>query len=121
MFKTMKLKKLRYIHFVQCALILFITFALNQRTFGQQPESLPVKGKISDLAGNPLPGASILIEGTTAGVITDAAGTFTITCPKDKVLVVSFVGYKTQKFTVATAEPLTITMEEDFNKIDEIV
>jgi iron complex outermembrane receptor protein len=89
--------------------------------FGQQAETNPVKGKISDLAGNPLPGASIVVEGTTSGTLTGVDGTFTIACPKDKALVISYVGYKTQKITVTSAETITITLEEDFNKIDEIL
>src|SRR5436189_188629 len=57
-----------------------------------------ISGKISDEAGQPLPGANVLVKGTTIGTTTDANGEYKLAIPEgSNVLVFSFIGYKTQE------------------------
>ena len=60
----------------------------------QEVNLVQVKGRVVDENGNPLPGATIVIHGTSMGVATDADGRYTINAKPDDVLVFSFVGYK---------------------------
>ena len=62
----------------------------------QQPQInlVPIKGRVVDENGNPLPGATVVIHGTTMGVATDADGRYTLNATPDDVLEFSFVGYK---------------------------
>ena len=60
-----------------------------------QQQSKKISGKVTDQSGASLPGASVVIKGTTTGVLTNNDGNFTLTVPDDtKILVVSFVGMK---------------------------
>ena len=91
-------------------------------------ESRTVKGKVVDTGGEPLPGATIVIKGTTVGVATDEKGEFSLTfVPTDStVLVVSFVGMLTKEVKVAKEakpdeKPLTITLEAEDQEMEEVV
>jgi ABC-type uncharacterized transport system permease subunit len=67
--------------------------ALAQRT---------ISGVVSDNDGIPLPGATIIIQGTSTGVTTDFDGNFSISADNGDVLVVSFVGYENSLVTVGS-------------------
>ncbi|WP_143308428.1 TonB-dependent receptor [Chitinophaga vietnamensis] len=84
---------------------------------------LKVSGRITDAhSGDPLPGVTITVEGTSNGTVTDANGRFTITVPSENsVLVFSYVGYNVQKVAVGGRTDLTIKLEADTKKLDEVV
>ncbi|OIQ36752.1 MAG: SusC/RagA family TonB-linked outer membrane protein [Bacteroidetes bacterium MedPE-SWsnd-G1] len=80
-----------------------------------------VTGTISD-ANGPLPGANIVVKGTTNGVDADFDGNFTLdNVGSDAVLVVSFLGYVTQEVNVAGQSVINVTLAEDANELDEVV
>lgn len=80
-----------------------------------------ITGNVSDDTG-PLPGASIVIKGTTNGVTTDFDGNYTIDATTGDVLVVSFIGYKTEERTVADGDStINIVLQEDSQALDEVV
>ncbi|MCF0063959.1 SusC/RagA family TonB-linked outer membrane protein [Dyadobacter chenwenxiniae] len=83
-------------------------------------QDLNIKGKVQSDDGN-LPGASILIKGTSRGSTTDANGEFTISAPSGATLVVSFIGYKTLELPVGNKTTLDITLEQDATQFSEIV
>src|SRR5687767_11677164 len=61
-------------------------------------QSRPVKGQILDEKGEGVPGASVLVKGTTAGTITDADGNFSLEVPDDKKeLIIKAIGYSDQE------------------------
>ncbi len=78
-----------------------------------------VTGLVLDETGEPVIGASILIEGTTTGTITDLDGNFTIDASDGQMLVISYMGYATQ--TVAASNNLKVTLLPDTKVIDEVV
>lgn len=80
-----------------------------------------VKGVIMDNLG-PVAGASVLVKGTTNGVITDMDGNFILSnVPENAVLQVSFIGYATQEIKVAGKSNFTIQMSEDAKALEEVV
>ncbi|SKB98794.1 SusC/RagA family TonB-linked outer membrane protein [Dyadobacter psychrophilus] len=83
-------------------------------------QDLNIKGKVQSDDGN-LPGASILIKGTSRGSTTDANGEFTMSAPSGATLVVSFIGYKTLEVPVGNKTTLDITLEQDATQFSEIV
>ncbi len=86
-----------------------------------QAQEITISGVVSDTTG-PLPGVSIVVDGTTQGVQTDFDGNYTITVPnQDAVLVFSFIGYLTQKIKVASNTTLDVQMKEDVQNLDEVV
>lgn len=81
-----------------------------------------VKGVVSDEKGNTLPGATVSVKGTTLGTTTDVEGRFSINMPAGaKVLVISFIGMKTQEVEVGTRTNLNITLQTADQSLDEVV
>ncbi|WP_394698682.1 TonB-dependent receptor [uncultured Draconibacterium sp.] len=81
-----------------------------------------VSGKVTDGAGRPLPGVTVVVKGTTKGTITDVDGLFTIVdIAAEDVLKFSFVGMKMQEIQVNNQTQINVTMEEDAIGIDEVV
>ncbi|MBE7644455.1 alpha-2-macroglobulin [Tenacibaculum finnmarkense genomovar ulcerans] len=79
-----------------------------------------ISGTISDESG-PLPGASIIVKGSTEGTETDFDGNFTIKAKKGSVIIISFVGMKTVEKTIGDFSKINITMVSDNNSLDEVV
>ena len=72
-------------------------------------QSKSVSGTVSDDSGLPLPGATVIIEGTTTGVSTDFDGKYSITASEGDVLVFSFVGYASQTQTVGASNTINVS------------
>lgn len=87
---------------------------------GQQTSS--IKGIVTDSSGGALPGVTVVIKGTTTGIVTDVNGNFALTgIPNNAVLKFSFVGMKTQEVSIAGKTNITVVMIEDAISIDEVV
>jgi iron complex outermembrane receptor protein len=82
-----------------------------------------VTGTIKDGAnGVPLPGATVSLKGSAKSVTSDAAGSFSITVPDSKsVLVVSYVGYATQEIVVGTNATLEISLQSNSSVLSQVV
>lgn len=82
-----------------------------------------ITGTITDaLNGEPIIGANILIEGTTIGVVTDVYGKFSLDISKtDAILVVSYLGYNSERVTVGRQSIMDVKLVPDVTKLDEIV
>ena len=101
--------------FLLLALLLFVPLGL----FAQ---SITVKGTVVDETGETVIGASVVEKGNPSnGVITNFDGQFTLTVPKGKMLVVSYVGYISQEVEAVAGEELRITLREDSQSLDEVV
>lgn len=85
-----------------------------------QQQNLKVSGVVTDEAGEPLIGVSVLVKGTTLGNITDLNGRFSLDVPEGSILEISYIGYKTQSIK-AQREPMNIVLKEDAQKLDEVV
>ena len=85
-----------------------------------QQQNLKVSGVVTDEAGGPLIGVSVLVKGTTLGNITDLNGRFSLDVPEGSILEISYIGYKTQSIK-AQREPMNIVLKEDAQKLDEVV
>ena len=81
-----------------------------------------ITGKITDSSGGSLPGVSVVIKGTTTGVITDNSGNFTLTnIPENAILQFSFVGMKAQEVSVGNKTTINLVMAEETIGLDEVV
>ena len=98
--------------------MLFFLLVISSQLFSQKL----VSGKIADESGDPLMGVTIIIKGTTTGVITDTDGMFTIPdVPENSILQFSFVGMKTQEIAFVGQSLIDLIMEEDRIGIEEVV
>lgn len=81
-----------------------------------------VTGKVIDSSGSPLPGVSVVIKGTTTGVITDGDGIFILSSiPENATLQFSFVGMKMQEISVDGKTDINVTLVEEAIGLDEVV
>lgn len=81
-----------------------------------------VRGKVTNAAGEPIPGVTIVVKGTNNGTITDTEGNFTIAnVSPDATLVFSFVGMRNQEVVVGNRTAIDVKMEEETIGIEEVV
>ena len=79
-----------------------------------------VSGTVSDSSGVPLPGATVVVAGTSNGVTTDFDGVYSIEASEGDVLSVSYVGFITQNVTVGASASVNVTLVSD-NTLEEVV
>ena len=82
------------------------------QTIEENKKTSPVKGTVRDASGNPLGGATVSVKGTKNSVQTDAAGNFSVVALENDVLIVSYVGYKSQEIAVNGRALLEVNIEE---------
>lgn len=80
-----------------------------------------ISGKITDENGDGLPGASVVVKGTTTGTTTDLDGNYKLTVSEQSILTVSFVGYKTSEIIVGSQSIVDVQMKLDAAQLEEIV
>ncbi len=81
-----------------------------------------VSGTVTDDTGQPLPGVSVVVKGTTQGTVTNADGSYSISnIPDNATLVFSFVGMRTKEVNVGSQTSINVTMAEDAIGLDEVV
>ena len=97
-------------------LLWVVGMLLSVQVFAQ---GLTVKGVVKDNTGMGVIGANILVKGTTNGTITDFDGNFTLEAKKGDVIVISFIGYKTQELPAAAT--MNVTLQDDTEVLDDVV
>ena len=102
---------------------LFMACLLTVVSTALYAQNITVKGTVSDASnGEPITGAAIVVQGsTTSYALTDVQGAFSITAPRNGVLVVSNMGYKTQSVEVNGMTVINIALEQDAEYLDEVV
>lgn len=100
-------------------LIIFSFFLFQQIAAGQ---THTVKGTVSDeQTGELIPGANVLIKGTSKGVATDFNGIYSIAANPNDILVISYLGYKTIEVPINGKNIIDISLAIDASQLDEIV
>lgn len=91
-----------------------------QQNLGFQERT--ISGKVTDESGVSFPGVTVVVKGTTNGIITDADGNFVLSnVPSDAILVFSFIGMKTQEVQLNGRTSIDVTLEEDVVGLEEVV
>lgn len=81
-----------------------------------------VTGTVYDGAdGSPMPGAQVVVTGTTNGAMTDTNGKFTVSVPQGKTITVSLIGFRSQTINPKGKNNIKITLQEDSKMMDEVV
>ena len=98
-------------------LLMFIVgLFLSVNTFAQQ---IVVKGIVKDTTGEPIIGANVIVKGTTNGTITDFDGNFLLNANKSDIIIISFIGYRSQEAQAAAS--MNIILKDDTELLDEVV
>ncbi len=117
------------LHFV-CFVILLCSFAVTAQAGWKEP-NLPspfitppatITGKVTDAKNAPMEGVNVTIKGTKRGVITNAAGTFSIAnVPENATLVFSYTGFADKEVAVKGTAPLTVSLTETVTGLNDVV
>lgn len=103
-----------------------VSIAKSQKEAASMPVSQQktrvITGTVSDQTKEPLIGVNIVIKGTTTGTVSDVDGQFSLSVPEaNPVLVISYIGYKTQEIKVGNSLNMTITLAAETLGLDEVV
>ncbi|MDB4148091.1 TonB-dependent receptor plug domain-containing protein, partial [bacterium] len=104
--------KTKLFNFLSSFLLLFV--------FGFSVQAQSISGTVTDENGVPLPGATVLVEGTSNGVSTDFDGNYSINASSGDTLVFSFVGYSNQSVVVGSSATVNVSLQPD-NALSEVV
>ena len=98
----------------------FLSSFLLVFAFGFSVQAQSISGTVTDENGVPLPGATVLVEGTQNGVSTDFDGNYSINASSGDTLVFSFVGYSNQSVVVGSSATVNVSLQPD-NALSEVV
>ncbi|SMC61678.1 SusC/RagA family TonB-linked outer membrane protein [Cellulophaga tyrosinoxydans] len=93
-------------------------FLLSLMIHGQQKT---ITGTVTDQSSLPLPGASVLVKGSTLGTQTDFDGNYSINAKTGDVLIFSYIGQKTVEKTIGASNTINVTLLEDAQALEEVV
>ena len=97
-------------------LLVLLVVLMAQLTFAQERS---VSGTVSDNAGLPIPGVSVLVKGTKSGTQTDFDGKFVIKASPSQVLIISFVGMKTQE-VLASSTSISVKLSDAAVELESV-
>ena len=104
--------------YLKSAVLALPMLLLSAGVFAQAHD---VKGKVLDEEQQPIPGANVIIKGTTSGTITAGNGEFSMKASDGDVLVISYMGYVNEEVTVNGAGPYNVSLVPDLVGLDEVV
>nr|WP_321485537.1 TonB-dependent receptor [uncultured Draconibacterium sp.] len=102
--------------------LIFLLLVVGFNWSLQAQTNLDVRGVVTDVSGEPLPGVNIVVKGTLQGVVSDFDGNYQITVNSDDaVLVFSYIGYLSQEHAISGRSEINVALEEDQKELDEVV
>lgn len=85
-------------------------------------EKKEIKGVVYDELNQPMPGATVLVKGTTTGAVTDFDGKYSVLVPDGaNFLIFSYAGYKSKEVVINSRTTIDVNLELDTNTLDEVV
>lgn len=93
----------------------------NNMLPGASQQQSNVTGTVINSSGEPIPGVTVVVKGTTKGTITDVDGKFSISARPDQTLMFSFVGMTSQEIVIGTQTQINVTLEESTIGLEEVV
>lgn len=99
---------------------LVLLFLLCLFPLGAMAQST-VRGTVIDEAGEPVIGASIQVQGTKTGAVTDFDGNFSVEAASNATLIISYVGYVTEEVSVQGRNNIQVTLREDVSSLNDVV
>ncbi|GGZ31575.1 SusC/RagA family TonB-linked outer membrane protein [Echinicola pacifica] len=104
--------------FYQLVLVLLM---LSMSTISAMAQNQTLSGIITDEEREPIPGATVLVKGTTIGTSADIEGRYSISIPANSVLVFSFIGYESIEVSIVNQSTLDVTLESNISDLEEVV
>ncbi|MDE5906298.1 MAG: carboxypeptidase-like regulatory domain-containing protein, partial [Alistipes sp.] len=102
-------------------LVLSLIAILGAGSIFAQAQNRQISGTVTNHDGQPVVGASVIVDGTSNGTTTTIDGKFAVSASADATLTVSFLGYETQSVPVGGKTWLDIELKEDSQSIDDVI
>ena len=103
-------------------ILCFFSLLVFSIDFSANAQQARITGKVTDAGtGEGIPGASVLVKGTTRGMVSDLDGNFSIEAGSTDVLVFSFIGYTTVEETVGSRSSINVSLSESIQGLNEVV
>jgi TonB-dependent starch-binding outer membrane protein SusC len=107
-----------WLHCMVCCLFVGLLLTSKQAV----AQNRTISGTVTDLKGAGIPGANIVVKGSSQGAITDATGAYSLSLPDNaQTLIFSFIGYVTQEITVDNRSSINVQLAEDVTSLSEVV
>lgn len=103
--------------FIRLLLAVAAGLLLTATAFAQNT----LRGKVTDAAGAPLPGVTVMVKGTVRGTMTAADGTYSLSASRGETIEFSCLGLATQEFKFDGRSPINVQMQEDALFLDDVV
>jgi len=100
--------------------LIFCFFTILFSVYGQAQQA-SISGKVIDENGQPIPGATILVKGTTVGTTSDFNGNYEIKAASNGTLVFSFLGYKSLQEAIKGRTQIDVALAPDTEELKEVV
>ena len=117
--------KIKYIRYTLPFLISFLFFTLSPADSSgnvADQNTIQVSGTVTSATdGMPLPGVSIIVQGTVQGTVTNFEGKYFLNAPANSVLVFSFIGFTSREIPVQSRNTINVVLEESIESLDEVV
>lgn len=98
-------------------ILLFFSYDVQSQTAG-----IKIKGKVTDIKGEPLPSVNVRVKGSNTGTLTNVNGEFSITVPsKQSLLIFSFMGFQEREISASSVDGKGISLKESTSVLDEVV
>lgn len=127
-FLVVPLKSIRFpyigliLRSVMILLLLFVTQVTGIKAYAAELQQVAVTGKVTDQQGAPIVGVTVVVKGTTIGILTDQSGKYTLTnITQDATLVFSFVGMSPQEIQVNGRTTIDVVMIEEAFGLNEVI
>jgi TonB-linked SusC/RagA family outer membrane protein len=101
-------------------LFILLTICIVNSMQAQETKKI-VSGTVADNSGNTIIGASVTVDNSTAGVITDQNGHYSLKCTSASTLTFSYLGYTTQKIKVGNKDVINVKLSDEVNQLDEVM
>jgi TonB-linked SusC/RagA family outer membrane protein len=103
-------------------MMIFLLFPMFFLTVGLNAQNINVRGKVTDTKGNALPGAAVLVQGTSVGVTANDGGNYVLdNVPSGGVIEFKLVGYVNQEIKVSGRTVINVALQEESEALDEII
>ncbi|UJH67841.1 SusC/RagA family TonB-linked outer membrane protein [Allomuricauda sp. SCSIO 65647] len=112
------LSKLKFFSVRLRPLSMVLCFLLAYGTYAQEKT---ISGTVTDDQGQPLPGVTIQVKGTTTGTQTDFDGNYSVIATSSDTLIFSYIGFATQEIVVGNQNTVNAALQEDVSQLDEVV
>jgi len=108
-------------HSLRAFRLLFLASAILFTPLWLLGQQQTVAGKITDNTGAPVPGANIIIKGTTSGTVSDFEGNYTLNATSEDILIYSSVGFLSQERIVGAKSVIDLVLAIDIQQLEELV